>query len=390
MFGYHRSFDKPAYNVKLEPLPPIIPRRVVEISEVTSGFNLGPRITDRHALKLSLIPSHSNVGCDSSRTSVHICASIKAMDLPNCDDKNRAPVDIVVALDVSGSMTGSKLQLSKITLEQLLALLNPQDRFGLICYNNTARAVFPPQEMSETNKRRALDSISFLHASGGTNITSAIDLAAQEMLSICNPNPVQSIFLLTDGQANEGIRSETEMVEHTQCCLARCSSTCSIHCFGYGSQHDSKLLSQMAESTMGSYYFIEDDRSVIRAFGIALGGVFSVVAQNVTISFQVPIEASSMGVSVTEVMHESTGKCENDSLYISVGDLFAEESRDVLLNVKLAVPFQSTTSFQGPIPHLQAILSYTDTIRNRLVNQRPQVCSVSRPKGCDVSPRMTT
>lgn len=56
----------------------------------------------------------------SSEFVSQICATVKASELPAGDEFARASVDIVVALDVSGSMRVEKLDLCKMTLNLLL------------------------------------------------------------------------------------------------------------------------------------------------------------------------------------------------------------------------------------------------------------------------------
>jgi len=72
------------------------------------------------ALLVSTSPKHDVGGLGSGLSKTQACVNMKAWDLPD-DDSQREPVDIVVALDVSGSMTGEKLNLSKKTLDLLPA-----------------------------------------------------------------------------------------------------------------------------------------------------------------------------------------------------------------------------------------------------------------------------
>ena len=56
----------------------------------------------------------------------------------------------------------------------------------------------------------------------------------------------------------------------------------SLHTFGYGPEPDGKLLLSMAKVTSGgSFYSVRDNTQVASAFGDAIGGILSVVAQQV-------------------------------------------------------------------------------------------------------------
>ena len=149
------------------------------------------------ALVMNVTPKYRIIGIDTKHSTTQICVTITAHELPDdCDQ--RSPVDIVVAIDVSGSMHGNKLELSKKTLELLLRVLLPDDKFGLVSYASEAKVEFPVSKMTPGNKEVALRKIRSLHSRDSTNISAAIGLAFQEMRAIENPNevPIQTVNLI--------------------------------------------------------------------------------------------------------------------------------------------------------------------------------------------------
>jgi Mg-chelatase subunit ChlD len=376
------------------------------------------------AVSLKVIPKHKVIGVDANESTTEICMSMTAADLPD-DDETRAPVDIIIALDVSGSMNGTPLALCKRTLEMLLRVLLPQDRFGLVTYASEAIIDFSAKKMTATNKEAALVKIKSLHTRGQTNISAAIGLAAFEMQAIENPNDVRSIFLLTDGLANQGVCNVAGLVAITKNCLlsraqhetqetpsmnhdsspfAQLSSQgramqgavpreviatsapsrppISMHCFGYGTKHNAELLREIASAASGSYYFVENDTNVGSAFGDCIGGVLSVVAQNAVVTIKPCAEASALGMEIIKVHHDQSIERDNGSHTVTVGDFYAEESRDVLVTVKLARPESPNST---PIPHLSVSLSYTDTLQKCPKQTGPTICSIARPAGSELS-----
>lgn len=386
-------------------------------------------------------------------TTVHLCASIQAPEL--ADEAERAAVDICVAADVSGSMQqGHKMAHLRETLQKFVRVLGPQDRWGLITFAQDARIDLPLQHMTNRHKETCLQVIGKLTTRGCTNISAALGLAAQEMRAVeesSSPNAVRSIFLLTDGHANEGICDAAGLTQLCRNCLAPSAAAAAappseiqiessrrgfmgwhlrsrtatpssaptadsypsspvadpappvpqvpivqdskalipitLHTFGYGADHNAGLLQEMAKATEGgSYYFVEDDKSVSMAFGDALGGVVSVVAQNALVQLQVPPAAAALGVQIVKVHHDQVIARKNGSYYtVTLGDFYAEESRDVVLSVKLAVPNKATTN-NTPIPHVTAKVLYTDTLHRRPVQSATMTASIARPAGPELSP----
>ena len=123
-------------------------------------------------LQLSVAPHRESIGLQSGEFTGQICATIKARDLPQRDSFARSPIDIVVALDVSGSMRVEKLDLCKETLHLLLRELHHDDRFALISFSEDAVIEVPMQKVNERNKQQALHAIDRLSVKGRTNIAS--------------------------------------------------------------------------------------------------------------------------------------------------------------------------------------------------------------------------
>merc|ERR1712125_119836 len=154
-----------------------------------------------------------------------------------------------------------------------------------------------------------------------------------------------------------------------------------IHCFGYGSDHDSGLLQEIAEATEGgNYYFIENDDNVGTAFGDALGGILSVVAQSAVLTIEVPPETAVHGVKIFDVYHDKKIKRENGTYTVNVGDFYAEETRDVVFDIQLA-PNDGKIVSTCPMSHANVTLTYTDTIKKCHSKVGPTACKIARPTG---------
>ncbi|CAJ1931111.1 unnamed protein product [Cylindrotheca closterium] len=389
-------------------------------------------------LKLSFAPKHESIGVKSSTTYTSACVSIEACDMPEDEAERTCSVDICVALDVSGSMSGSKLKDCKSTLEAMLRPLSTKDRFGLITFGSRCDVVFPALLMTKENKAAALKKIKALSTNGCTNLSGGLSLAWQELLLVDNPNAVRSLFLLTDGHANEGITTTPELVEMVKSFNADSASDISaalnesqaarrvaslrpnkpstrrrrqmqkvkkppssssastvpqtinltskgapvsLFCFGYGSDHNSEMLEALSEATPGGgYYFVENDSDVFTAFGDAMGGIMSVMAQSAVLKISVPSAASECGVKIREVHHDKKVDRGDGSFTVNMGDFYAEERRDVIVDFDLA----NVTSNE-PVLHLVATVSYMNVLTKKNTQGGPRDCSISRPDSADLS-----
>ena len=141
----------------------------------------------------------------------------------------------------------------------------------------------------------------------------------------------------------------------------------------------------MAKVTSGgSYYSIKDNSQVASAFGDAIGGILSVVAQNVLLTISVPEEARELGAEIVAVHHDRKTEISEGVFQVDVGDLYAEETRDVLFEVSLASPKTILEGAAPGIDHAYVELSYMDTIKHDFVGPLSCAAAIERPNNDDL------
>jgi hypothetical protein len=86
----------------------------------------------------------------------------------------------------------------------------------------------------------------------------------------------------------------------------------------------------MAKTTSGgSFYPVKDNSEVFSAFGDAIGGILSVVAHDVSLTISVPVDAARYGSEIIAVHHENKREIANGVWEVYIGDVYAEETRDI-------------------------------------------------------------
>ena len=61
-------------------------------------------------------------------------------------------IDLSIALDISGSMSGSRINMAKKSLIQLIQKLNDEDNITISKFNKESETIFPYQKVSELKK----------------------------------------------------------------------------------------------------------------------------------------------------------------------------------------------------------------------------------------------
>src|SRR6266700_3290858 len=110
--------------------------------------------------------------------------------------------DIVAVLDVSGSMSGDKLDQARAALVQLLGTLRRGDRFRIVTFGSGVRRYAAGwTEVSADNVHAAQDWVRRLDTNGGTNIAGALTEAFSERPG---EGALGVVVFLTDGLPTVG------------------------------------------------------------------------------------------------------------------------------------------------------------------------------------------
>jgi Ca-activated chloride channel homolog len=187
------------------------------------------------------------------------------------------PRDVTFVIDVSGSMSGQKIEQARAAGKQLLGTLSPMDRFRLIDFSSDVRT-FHDNYSSATreNIRAAERYLDQLDAQGSTNISGALD----EALS----TPVQEgrlpiILFLTDGQPTVGERDASVIGSN----VAKQRGSRRLFTFGVGADLNVSLIEQLALEGRGTASFVRPEESVERAVGIVASRLTSPLVTDVRV-----------------------------------------------------------------------------------------------------------
>jgi Ca-activated chloride channel family protein len=196
--------------------------------------------------------------------------------------------DVVAVIDVSGSMSGEKIQQAKSALIQLLGSLREGDRFRLVAFSGGVRRYAEGWTSVTADARRDAESwIRSLDAEGGTNIAGALAEAfaqspAEQSLGV--------VVFLTDGQASTGETDPEKIAASAEQGRGRFR----VFSFGVGDDVNTFLLDRLTERARGTTEYIRPGENIERAVGALAAKVASPVLTDVTISAGSGIELYDM------------------------------------------------------------------------------------------------
>ena len=254
-----------------------IPADAVRIEEMINYFDYSyPEPKDGEPFSVSTEITDCPWNSDTKLMRI----GLKSIDI---DLSQRAPMNLVFLIDVSGSMSDDdKLPLVQRSFSILTDQLTPQGRISIVTYAGEDKVVLEGADGND--RQRILDAITHLEAGGSTagskGITTAYEIAEKYFIQGGN----NRIILATDGDLNVGVTSEAELkalVEKKR----EGGVFLSVLGFGQGNIKDNKM-ETLADNGNGAYSYIDSEREARKVLCEEMAASFITVAKDVKIQVE--------------------------------------------------------------------------------------------------------
>lgn len=172
----------------------------------------------------------------------------------------KKPVDLVVVMDVSGSMEGEKINAARSSLIEFVKLLEDRDRLEIILFSDELLVLTP---LSELGGKRAdvLTRVSGIIEGGDTRLYDAIQMAYDELETQGDPKHIRAIVALTDGN-DTASQIYLDQLMTSVGDLSEGGNATKVFTIAFGNNADESVLERIAETTGAKQY--ESDPDTIR------------------------------------------------------------------------------------------------------------------------------
>jgi len=174
----------------------------------------------------------------------------------------RAPRELTLVIDRSGSMAGEKLQQARDACLALLDALREGDFINVIDFSTTVSSLYDsPRAVNATTREEVKSHLTRLAPAGGTNIHDALVEALGQAPSAAT---LRSVLFLTDGLPTVGRTVEVDVgnaVARGNRHLRR------VHALGVGVDVNAPLLDRIGDLTRGSTNYVAPGDSIVLAAG---------------------------------------------------------------------------------------------------------------------------
>jgi Ca-activated chloride channel family protein len=240
------------------------------------------------------------------------------------DDGRRSPMNLAIVLDRSGSMEGAKLEKARQAAAMAVDKLDDNDIFSLVTYDDQTDLLIPPERVGGRDHREDIKARIFrIQAGGSTALHAGVVLGAKQVRRYFEKERVNRVILLSDGLANVGPSSTSDLSS-----LGRelRNEGISVSTIGLGDDYNEDLMTALAEASHANYYYVKDAEKLPGIFAEELGSARSLIARTITIRIEAPD-----GVRLKEIIGRPEIECHDRFAEIKMPELFGSEKRRFLV-----------------------------------------------------------
>ena len=260
---------------------------------------------------------------ENGKTTNHLRIALTGFSLPT--EKERSPVNVSIVIDKSGSMQGDKIEQARKAAIQAVDRMRDSDIVSVIAYDSSVTVVVPATKASDREMIKA--KIRSISASGNTALFAGVSKGAAELRKFLDEKMVNRVILLSDGLANVGPKTPSELEELGQSLI---KEGISVSTMGLGLGYNEDLMSRLAVASSGNHVFIEDAENLVQVFQNEFDDVLSVVAQSLVIKAKL-----AEGVRPVKVLNYPSNDITGQQVRIDLGQLYSSQERYFVVEVEI-------------------------------------------------------
>ena len=239
---------------------------------------------------------------------------------------------LIIVLDRSGSMHGAPFDAAKESVHTLLRRMAPQDKFGLVVFDDEADIVIPVRRIADHDLPVVHQLVEQTDVGGTTNLHAGYSLALREARRNLGQSCAEAatVVMISDGHANEGVRDPDQLQRLAE--RAYRTRTITSTTIGLGLGYDETVLAAIAVGGCGNHRFAADADDLPGTLAEETGAILdkSVLAATIRVA---GCDGHLTSVGVPQGL---PARLEDGATVITVGDLYAGERRNILVRLNSA------------------------------------------------------
>lgn len=239
--------------------------------------------------------------------------------------RTRTPLNIGIVIDRSGSMAGQKLRDAIEATQRIVNNLHTHDRCAIVTFDHRAALIADSLPVTSAQRQLIEAALANVRSGGSTNLSDGWLMAIERLReSHARGTYVSRILLLTDGQANQGIRDAEKLATLAH---MHAQQGISLSTYGLGLHYNEELLEMLAQHGLGNHHFMTQSQDIDGYFQHELTEMFGVVMQHAELRIEVPHACTA------EVVGQPPHHITEGQLIVPLGALIDAEQRTVYVRI---------------------------------------------------------
>jgi Ca-activated chloride channel family protein len=164
----------------------------------------------------------------------------------------KKPVDLVVVMDISGSMRGEKITSARHSLLQFIGLLDDRDRLAITLFDKEMIPLTPLSSLGSKREEVKIR-VSGIVEGGNTLLYESVAAAYRELDEQGDPKHIRAMVVLSDGADTASMMTLPVLLDRIGS-QSEAGDATKIFTIAFGEDADREILAQIAEVTGGQQY----------------------------------------------------------------------------------------------------------------------------------------
>lgn len=226
--------------------------------------------------QLTLAPRHTQV---AKKTTAWLDLLVRLQADAQAPAPDRAPLNLCLCIDRSGSMSGQPIEQAKLAAIHLVRQLKAGDLISLVAYSSVSELLMEPVDAA-AGRDQIVRKIQAIYADGGTGLRAGWLEAAKAIAPYQSKYGISRVLLLSDGQATDGSTPDGLAAEAAE--LRDAGITTST--YGLGHNFNEQLMTQLGQQGGGLAFYAATAEELIPYFESEFAMLSSTVGRSVTAS----------------------------------------------------------------------------------------------------------
>ena len=167
--------------------------------------------------------------------------------------QTKKTVDLIVVMDISGSMEGDKITTARSSLLQFVQKLDERDRLRIDLFSSDVSTLTPLTPIGQ-KRQQVLDSVSGIFEQGNTSLYDATLRAYQDLQVEGDPKHIRAIVVLSDGQDTASSATIDQVISQITATESEGGNAIKVFTIAFGDDADKVVLQAIADPSGGRQY----------------------------------------------------------------------------------------------------------------------------------------